>query len=93
MTLEIRLYGKFRNLAPKTDHASGRIGIIKIKKNSFEKIVDVLDYLDLDEEEISHLFLNGEYSSPIRKTPEGGRLAIFPKNMGLLYKWYFTPKE
>lgn len=93
MSLEIRLYGKFSNLATETDAASNRIGIIKIEENSFERISDVLDYLGLHEEEVSHLFLNGEYSSPSRKIPEESRLAIFPKNMGLLYKWYFTPKD
>lgn len=80
MAIEIRLYGKFRTMAPKTDSASGRIGIIKIEENSFERISDVLEYLGLDEEEVSHLFLNGEYSSPSRKVPEDGRLAIFPKD-------------
>ncbi len=93
MTLEIRLYGKFGDLAIETDSTSGSIGIMRIEENSFEKISDVLDYLGLDEEEVSHLFLNGEYSAPTRQIPKDSRLAIFPKDMSLLYKWYFTPKH
>ncbi len=92
MSLEIRLYGKFRKLAEETDKSSDKIGIMTLEDDSFEKISDILNHLGIKEGEISHIFLDGEYSKPSRKISQGKRLAIFPKDMALLYKWYFSPK-
>lgn len=93
MSLEIRLYGKFKKLAKKTDESSDKIGIITVENDKFKKIIDVLKYLEIDEEEVSHIFLDGEYSHQNRKIRKGERLAIFPEDMALLYKWYFSPKK
>ncbi|MFW5913194.1 MAG: hypothetical protein ACOCSA_01935 [Candidatus Hadarchaeota archaeon] len=93
MSIEVRLYGKFGKLCSEKDYESGSIGIIDMDENKFKKISDVTDYLGIKKDEISHIFFNGEYSNPKRRITEGGRLAIFPRDMGLLYKWYFTPKE
>ncbi|KXA89937.1 hypothetical protein AKJ40_04195 [candidate division MSBL1 archaeon SCGC-AAA259M10] len=91
--MEVRLYGKLREKAPKTDKHSGKIGIIEIDSESFENISEILEYLEIREEEISHIFLDGEYTNPDRKISKENRLAIFPRDMGLLYKWYFSTEE
>ncbi|KXA91120.1 hypothetical protein AKJ57_02365 [candidate division MSBL1 archaeon SCGC-AAA259A05] len=92
MTLQVRLYGKLRDLASDHVEASGKIGLIEFEDRSIEKISDVLEFLGVDEEEISHIFLNGEYSGKDRKLGKGDRLALFSKDMSLLYKWYFSEK-
>jgi len=37
----------------------------------------------------SNIFLNWQYSGLNRRVQKGDRLAIFPDDMQLLYKWYF----
>lgn len=86
--ITVRLFGDFKLLAGELD-CSGTIGIVKIEKNDLTKISNVLKELDINKDAVSHIFLNGEYSGLNRSISEGGRLAIFPADMGLLYKWYF----
>ena len=40
----------------------------------------------------SNIFLNGEYSKPTRHVRDGDRLALFPDDMQVLYRWYFVKK-
>ncbi|KXA94763.1 hypothetical protein AKJ65_03460 [candidate division MSBL1 archaeon SCGC-AAA259E19] len=94
MTSEIRLYGEFKDKAYGKGTIESNIGIINMERESFGKISEVLDFLNIKKERTSHIFLNGEYSSYERKIPEkDSRIAIFPREMALLYKWYFSPKE
>ncbi len=90
MNLKVRLYGEFRELASEN---SRKIGIVDLEVSPEDKILDVLETLGVEPSEVSHIFLDGEYSSQKRKISDGERLAIFPRDMGLLYKWYFDPVE
>ena len=45
------------------------------------------------ENEVSHIFVNGRFAGFRKKVNNGDTVALFPKNMGLLYKWYFTREE
>lgn len=93
MILKVRLYGKLGELASNFDEATGKIGLLELEGSSLERVSDALQLLEIDEEEISHIFLNGEYSNKDRKVEDGDRLAIFPRDMALLYKWYFPVKN
>ncbi|MBS3787600.1 MoaD/ThiS family protein [Candidatus Bipolaricaulota bacterium] len=88
MAIQCRLYGKFKKLASKTDSASGTVGIIELQEK-FCKVEDLLGYLDLNEEQISHIIVNGRYVGQGKDLEDGDRVAIFPKELSLLYKWYF----
>jgi len=52
-------------------------------------IRDVLASLAINPEEVAHLFLNGQYSAAGRRVRPGDRLAIFGRDMALLYRQYF----
>jgi hypothetical protein len=52
-------------------------------------IRDVLASLGLEPDEVSHLFLNGEYSAVSRRVRAGDQLAVFGRDMALLYRQYF----
>lgn len=93
MKVNVRLYGDLRDLASDLDEVSGSVGVITLNEKGLSSISDVLNYLDLEEDEISHIFLNGEYSSINRDISNDDRLALFSKDMALLYKWYFSEKE
>lgn len=92
--MEIRLYGELGKLASEFDDETEKIGIVEFEVDSPMKISDVLECLEIEEDEVSHLFLDGVYSDFERKIPEDSeRLAIFPRDMGVLYKWYFSAKK
>jgi hypothetical protein len=52
-------------------------------------IQDVLAALGVTVEEVGHLFLNGQYSGPERGVKPGDRLAVFGRDMALIYRQYF----
>lgn len=53
------------------------------------RIADVLAALGIDPAEVSHLFLNGQYSAATRRVRAGDRLGVFGRDMALLYRQYF----
>ena len=93
MSINVILYGDLRTKADETDARTGSIGKKEIEKAGLESISDILENLGLDESDVSHIFLNRDYSSLDRKVHDGDRVALFPKDMALLYKWYFTRKK
>ncbi|MDQ7840371.1 MAG: hypothetical protein RDU83_05000 [bacterium] len=52
-------------------------------------IAEILGEIGIASEEVSHLFLNGEYSAVGRRVRPGDRLAVFGRDMALLYRQYF----
>lgn len=92
MSIEIRLYGELREKSSDLDEETGTIGVTKLDENP-ETISEILKKFEINQEDVSHIFLNGEYSNFSRKIEDGDRLALFSKDMALLYKWYFNSKE
>ena len=92
MTVNVKLFGTLRNRATGTD-VTGTIGILKVDGGRVKSISDILELLDLREDEVSHLFVNNDYSGPKRTISDGDTVAIFPRDMALLYKWYFSKKQ
>ena len=66
---------------------------LHIESNGINTIADILNKYKIEKEETSHLFVNGTYSGFNKGVKDGDRVAIFPQNMSLLYKWYFTKNE
>jgi sulfur carrier protein ThiS len=61
----------------------------QIEIDSTGTIQDVLAAMGLSPKEVSHLFLNGQYSAASRRVKAGDRLAVFGRDMALLYRQYF----
>jgi len=92
MTVKIKLFGTLMNRAPATD-GTGIVGILEVDGGRVQSISDILELLNLREDEVSHLFVNNDYSGPKRTISDGDTVAIFPRDMALLYKWYFSKKQ
>ena len=87
--IEIHLYGKLRRFANEQDPASD--SIVHVPAQEGNTIQGVLERLGIPMEEVgSNIFLNWQYSALTRKVKDGDRLAVFPDDMQLLYKWYFV---
>ncbi len=90
--IELHLYGKLRRFAPEQDAAG--LSVLHVPVQEGETIRDVLERLGIPPEEVgSNIFLNWQYSTLSRRVRDGDRLAVFPDDMQLLYRWYFTPVE
>ena len=93
MSITVILYGDLKSKADETDARTGSIGKKEIEKAGLESISDILEYLCIDERDVSHIFLNRDYSHPDREVSDGDRVALFPRDMALLYRWYFSKKK
>lgn len=93
MSITVKLYGRFRNLASSLDSPSGSIGIVKVDSQRVETASDLLENFNLDGDEVSHVFVNASYSSLKKTVDDGDKVALFPEDMGLLYSWYFEEEE
>jgi hypothetical protein len=90
--IEVHLYGKLRRFAPDKDPTMDSVVFVPVEDN--DTISDVLIRLGVPLKEVgSNIFLNWQYSGLTRRVQESDRLAVFPDDMQLLYKWYFKKIE
>jgi len=92
MPIFIKLFGDLRK---KVDpNISGTTSLrFEINDAEVERIEDLLKKLNFAENEVSHKFVNGRYVGLKKKIHDGDKVTLFPRNMALLYKWYFTREE
>ena len=89
--IEVHLYGKLRRFTDNQDPT--RDSIIYVPVLDGDTIGNIIRHIGIPLEALgSNIFLNGEYSALERKVKDGDRLGVFPNDMQLLYKWYFSKK-
>ena len=87
--IEFHLYGKLRRFTNEQDPTS--VSVVHVPVQEDDTIQAVLERLGVPMEEVgSNIFLNWQYSALTREVEDGDRLAVFPDDMQLLYKWYFV---
>ena len=90
--IEVHLYGKLRRFTDSQDPSSD--SIINVPVNHGDSIASITQRIGIPPGELgTNIFLNGEYSALERKVSDGDRLGIFPDDMKLLYKWYFSKES
>ena len=89
--IKVYLYGKLRRFS---DNQNPRLeSVVHVKVEEGDTIEDIINRICIPMNEIgSNIFLNGEYSKPTRHVRDGDRLALFPDDMQVLYRWYFVKK-
>ena len=92
MSIQVKFYGDLKEKIQQQTNDVGSPSIVHIE-NKINNVSDVLKMYTIEENEISHIFINGKYSGISKKINFGDKVAIFPKNMGVLYKWYFNKEE
>jgi len=93
MTILVKIFG---DLIKKVDSKRSSIALplnLNIDHKGIRIISDILKKFSIEEHETSHIFVNGTYSGFKKRVKDGDRVGLFPKRMGLLYKWYFTKEE
>ncbi len=87
--IEVHLYGKLRRFTDNQDPTRDSIVYIPVEEG--DTIGDIIRRIGIPPEDLgSNIFLNGAYSALESKAKNGDRLGIFPDDMQLLYKWYFS---
>lgn len=93
MPIQVKLFGELREKVKNQAATGGAPITMIIEIEEIQTVSDVLKKLVIDESETSHIFVDGIYSGFGKKVNDENRVAIFPKRMGLLYKWYFNKVE
>ena len=84
------LYGKLRRFASDTSPTSQSVA--RIPWQLGDTVRDVVARLGIPMEDLgSNMFLNGSYADFDSPVKDEDRLGLFPDDMQLLYKWYFSP--
>ncbi|MHA2281257.1 MAG: hypothetical protein ACXAC5_10425 [Promethearchaeota archaeon] len=86
MSLTVKLYGDLREKFPHKKNSGEIPNTLKIESDMLRTVLDILNKLDIDDNEISHIFVNGIYSGMGKIVKGGDRVGIFPKRMGLMFK-------
>ncbi|MFX1573820.1 MAG: hypothetical protein ACFFB0_13805 [Promethearchaeota archaeon] len=92
MPIHLKIFGDLRKkIKPQI------IGTTSLKfdidNSEITYIVDILKRLNIKENEVSHIIVNGIYAGLMKKVKNKDTIALFPRNMALLYKWYFNRDE
>ncbi|MFX1379488.1 MAG: MoaD/ThiS family protein [Promethearchaeota archaeon] len=92
MPINLKLFGDLRQKAdPKV---TGTLSLqLKINEVAISRVSDILRKFNIEDSEVSHIFVNGIYAGHKKKIKSGDRVSLFPRNMALLYKWYFKREE
>ncbi len=92
MPIKVKLFGDLRKkLDPQI---SGTMPLrLDFDDSGINRVSDIITKFRIEENEVSHIFVNGRFSGFRKKVESGDIVALFPRNMGLLYKWYFKREE
>ena len=92
MPIQLKLFGDLRKKVE--PQISGTMSL-RLQLNDLDiiRVFDILSKFNIEESEVSHIFVNGRYAGFRKKVRYGDTVALFPRNMGLLYKWYFNREE
>jgi len=85
MPIKVKLYGDLREKEPQHNSCAGAPSALIIEDNEIETVFDILKKFNIEETEISHIFVNHKYSEPRKEIKDGDRVGLFPKNMGLIF--------
>jgi molybdopterin converting factor small subunit len=81
----VKLYGKLKENLEKFELDENLPLSINIDPDEVHSVNDILEKFALNEEELSHIFVNSKYCGINKEVNNGDRVGLFPKNMALLF--------
>ena len=85
ISILIKLYGNLREKVKDTDLEIGLPITLNVAGNEIHTVLDILDKFNIEDNEISHIFVNGKYCGPGKEVRDGDRVGLFPKKMALMF--------
>ena len=92
MPIHLKLFGDLRKKVKPQILGTASLKF-DIDNSKLTYIADLLKKLNIEESEVSHIFVNGRYAGLMKKIENTDTVSLFPRNMALLYKWYFNREE
>ena len=92
MPIRVKIFGDLRKKVQPGIKGSLPLKF-SIDDDGIDRISDIFKKYSIEENEVIHIFVNGRYSGLTKKVKNGDIIAIFPRNMAVLYKWYFNREE
>ncbi len=90
--IKLHLYGSLRRFSRQRSPTAESIAHVTWCLG--DNVATVVERAGIPLEELgANLFLNGRYARLDTAVEDGDRLGLFPKDMQLLYKWYFDPER
>jgi len=93
MTLSVKLYGDLRDKHPNKIKKLGLPNTLNLEITGLKTVLDIFKQLSIEENEISHVFVNGIYSGAGKILRDGDRIGIFPKKMAIMFLEITTIKS
>ena len=85
MPILVKLYGKLKEKVKDFELDRGIPVSMNINPDKVHIVHDILERLAINEEELSHIFVNNKYCGIDKKINNGDRVGLFPRNMALLF--------
>jgi len=83
--MNVILYGDLKQKEQQKTNKDSSPLTINISNSEINTVYDLLDKLNIEENEVSHIFVNHKYCGPGKEIKEGDRVALFPKRMALMF--------
>ncbi|MHA2008796.1 MAG: MoaD/ThiS family protein [Promethearchaeota archaeon] len=85
MSILVKLYGGLKRKGLAEFNGTGIPDTIEIEINKGFKIFNLLKQFQIEETEVSHIFVNGVYCGLGKEIKRGDRVGIFPRRMGMMF--------
>ena len=85
MPILVKLYGSLREKVKDVKLEKGIPVTFKIEEEGAYFVYEILEKFTINENELSHIFVNGKYCGIGKKIKNGDRVGLFPKNMALIF--------
>ncbi len=92
MPIYLKLFGDLRKKAD--PNIKGSLSLkLEINDSEISNVQGILRKFNIDDNEVYHIFVNSVYAGLKKNVKDGDKVSLFPRNMALLYKWYFKREE
>jgi len=81
----VKLYGKLKENLKDLDLDESLPVSMNVDPEEIHFVYDILEKHGINEEELSHIFVNSKYCGIDKEVKNGDRVGLFPKNMALLF--------
>ncbi|MFX1480878.1 MAG: MoaD/ThiS family protein [Promethearchaeota archaeon] len=85
MAILVKLYGDLREKVKLQDNVPGIPNTITLEPSRIKVVYDVIKQLNISIDDISHIFVNSNYSGPGKKVTDGDRVGLFPTRMAIMF--------
>jgi len=85
MVILVKLYGDLSEKHKIRDNIPGIPKSLNLESNRVKTVFDIIEHLNILEDDISHVFVNGLYCGLGKSVNDGDRVGLFPKRMAILF--------